>query len=292
MVYYLLFVLSYALSTVSAHGNKKYQLTAGTGLVSMSVYMVINGIVSVAPPALLLLLGEESLEISLYSLLMAAATVFSAAICVIGTLKAYERGQVAVVTVFSTIGSVAISCAWGVLFLKERVSVLQVVSLVIMVAAVLLIICRRGERIDKNTLWLLLLIALTTAITAILGKQHQTEVTFDAVNTLSYSVWIGVIRAILFGVLLIFLVKKEKPRLSRPALLYGTLSSVMSGSAYVLTLVTATVLPLVITSPLGTAIAILMNTVMAWTVYREKLSVRQIMGIILCVIGIFIFSWG
>lgn len=289
--YYLIFVFSYVLSMLSTHGNKKYQLTAGTGLIAMSVYMVINGIVSAIPPMILMLIGAETFEVSVYSVLMATATVVCAAICVIGTLKAYEYGQVAVVTVFSTIGNIVLSCVWGVFFLRERVSAYQIAAIVLMVLAVLIIIVKKGERIRLNTLWLLAVVAVFTGLTSILGKQHQIEATYNAVNTLSYSVWIGVIRAILFGALLLLLIKKEKPTLSRSALFHGTVSSVMSGTAYIATLVTATVLPLTVTSPFGTAISILLNTVMAWIVYRERLTVRQIAGIIICIVGIFVFAW-
>lgn len=292
--YYLLFGLSYVLSTAATYMNKKYQVTTGTGLIASSIYMIINGVVSAVIPIAIMIVSKEPFQTTPYSLVMALATVLCAAAATIGMMKAYVRGQVAVVTVFTTVGSVILNCAWGLVFLRERISLGQTAAIIIMMAAVLVMILQKGMKLDKNLLWLLIMITVLTSLTAILGKQHQVEQNLATVNTYSYSIWIGIIRAIVFSLALPYIIRREglqALQLSKRSFSTAIWASVMSGSSYILTLFTAIVLPITITSPLGTALSIVMTTVMAWIFYKEKMNRKQILGILLCIIGIFLFAW-
>lgn len=292
--YYMLFGLSYVLATAATYMNKKYQVTTGTGLVASSIFMIVNGIVSAIIPVGIMMATREPFQTTWYSLVMALGTVLCAAIATIGMMKAYARGQVAVVTVFSTVGTVVLNCAWGLLFLKERITLGQTIAVLIMMAAVLIMMVQKGMKLDKNLLWLLIMITVLTSLTAILGKQHQVEQNFATVNTYSYSIWIGIIRAIVFSMALPYIIRKEGVealKLSKQSFSTAIWASVVSGSSYILTLLTAIVLPITITSPLGTALSIVMTTVMAWIFYKEKMNRKQILGILLCIIGIFLFAW-
>ena len=92
-LYYLLFVGTYVITMLSTYLNKKYQTTAGTGLISTSVYMIISGVVSALPPALVLIINGQNLKVTFFSACFAFVTVISAGISTIGTFKAYEKGQ-------------------------------------------------------------------------------------------------------------------------------------------------------------------------------------------------------
>lgn len=294
VIYYFIFVLAYALSTIGTIMNKKYQLMAGTGLFASSVYMIINGIVSAIVGVFMLIVQGKNFEMTAYSLLSALGTVVCAAIATIVTFKVYEKGQVSVATIFSSIGGIIVSCAWGIFFLGERLLWTQVVTMILIVVSVFLVILQKNTKIDKGMLWLLIVIAVATGFVSVLCKQHQVEKDFSTVNTLSYSIWVGILRAVVFLLLLMRLVKKngrEALHLSNDSLICAVMASVMSGVSYIITLITATVLPLTITSPLGTALSILMTTVMAWAAYRERMEKKQIAGVVLCIFGIFLFAW-
>lgn len=300
-IYYLLFVGSYLFTMFSTYLNKKYQIAAGTGPFATSIYMVINGVVSALPPIFMLVMNGQPLQITFFSVCFALATVISAGISMLGTFKAYERGEVAVVTIFSTIGSIVISCAWGIFFLGERLAIKQIIGIMLMISAVMVVIWRKDVKINKSVLGILVIVSATTGITSVLSKQHQVETTYATVDVYSYSLLVGVIRAVAFCVFLLFYRHKleeklytffrgvDKGRLSGITLGYAIGASLISGGCYIVNLIIAGVLPITIISTLGPALNILLSSVMAWGAYHEKLTKRQIMGIVLCVLGIVIF---
>ena len=115
--YYTVFIAATLLAQVnSVCIYKKYQLTAGTSLAASVLYMIINGIVSAIVPGIVILATGAKLEFTLYSLIIATATVICAAVSLILQFKAYEEGQIATVNIMVTIGGIVIPCLWGVLF--------------------------------------------------------------------------------------------------------------------------------------------------------------------------------
>lgn len=292
-LYYMLFVGATLLGQVnSAYIYKKYQLTAGTSLKANVLYMIINGVVSAVVPGVMLFLTGGHLEITAYSMIFAFATVMCAAISTILMLKAYERGQIATVNILVTIGGIIIPCVWGVLFLEETLTPRGLFAILLMLASVVLIMGKSGEKMDKRLIWMYAVIILCSCLTTMLSKQHQVEDTYATVNTYSYSVWIGVIRAVVFSLCIPYLVHKQGREVlhcEKAPVVYATLSSVISGGCYIITLFTAVVLPVVITSPLSTGIGILMSSFLPWIAYHEKLGKRQLAGVALSFVGVLIY---
>lgn len=291
---YSIFSISCILTVLSTCMNKQYQLKTGTGLIASSVYMIINGLISAIIPMVMLLLTGSSLEWSPYSFIMASVTVICSAINVIASFKVYESGQIAVTTIFVTIGSIVLSCAWGILFLHETLTATQIVGILLMLAAVLLTSMQKDMKIDKHLWALLFLAAVTAGMTSILSKEHQIEQHFKTIDTYSYSIWIGLVRLLLFTLILLFLKNKraisEYVTWSQSSLLYASLASIAGGVSYIAILITAKVLPLTITSPLSTALNILLTTIMSRIVFHEKMNRKQQAGVLLCLLGIFVFA--
>ncbi len=291
--YYLIHIL--ALSMTQANGllfMKKFQLVAGTSLRSSTVYMIINGIVSaIVPLAVLLVLGKP-LQVTLYSLIMAAAIVLLSAVDTVLKLKAYEKGQMAIVNIFSIVGTLILSCLWGVFVLHESLSVLGMLAIAVMLVAVLLVSRTGKSKLDKRLLWIYLMICIAASFVSIFSKQHQVETAYATVDTLSFSVWLGVVRTVLFSfVALGLMIKngKEGIRTPKAAAGYAVWSSLVSGTSYMLTLFTNAFLPIVITSPLGVGFGIVMSAVLPWMFYKERLNKRQLLGVVLALAGTLLF---
>jgi len=296
--YYSLFIFSSVISVFnSAFLMKKYQLLAGTDLYANVVYMIINGIVSAIVPAIALIVQGESFQATPYSLFIALITVLVAASNIIAMLKAFEIGQVAIVNVFSVVGGIVISCIYGLLFLDESLTIGQTLAIIVILVSVLLITIKpyqdKSKKSNKKFYMLLALIFLASGFTSVFTKMHQVEQNFATVNTLSFSIWIGIIRVIVFAFAIPYLIRcRRKPQGSTKAMIgYGAASSVISGSCYIVTLITSVVLPITITSPISTGISVGLSAVLVWFTYHEKLKKQEIAGIILCIIGIFMFSW-
>lgn len=291
--YYLLHML--ALTLTQIYGlvfMKKFQLSAGTSLRSNTLFMIINGTVSAIVPVFLIMVQKSTLQFTCYSFLMATIIVILSAIDAILRLKAYEQGQIAIVNIVSTLGSIIFSCLWGVLVLHESVSVLNIVAIGIMLVAVLIVSRTDNEKINLKLLWIYAIISLSNSFVNIFSKQHQVEKTFATVDTMSFCVWVGIVRTAVFLVIaLILLLKQGRQalRFSRSSAGYATIASVVAITSYIITLITSVVLPIVVTSPLGVGFGIVMSVLLPWIVYREHLSKRQWLGAALSLLGTLMF---
>jgi len=296
--YYALFVFTTLLGPLnSIYLMKKYQLATGTSLKSNVLYCFINGVVSAVVPAIVMAVRGAPFRATPYSVIMALGLVLSSATNTFAFFKAYEKGQIAVVNIFSTVGNIVFSCLWGVIVLGERLSVVGLIAIIMMLSSVVLIQHKgTNQKSDLRLLWLYAIIIISASATSILSKQHQVETAFATVDTLSFSVWIGVLRAIVFAVIAPFMMisKKHSKQIvvSKNPIFYAIASSAVSGGCYIISLFTSKMLPIVITSPLATGLGILMSTALPWLLFHEKLSRRQIVAAGLSLVGAVMFVIG
>lgn len=296
--YYALFIFITLLGPLnSIYLMKKYQLATGTSLKSNVLYCFINGVVSAVVPAIVMAVRGVPFQITPYSVLMALGLVISSAVNTVAFFKAYEKGQIAVVNIFSTVGNIIFSCLWGVIVLGEKLSVTGLVAIIMMLSSVILIQPKvTNQKSDLKLLWLYAIIILSSSATSILSKQHQVETSFATVDTLSFSVWVGALRAIVFAVITPFMMMSKKHNkqivVSKKPIFYAVASSVVSGGSYIISLFTSKMLPIVITSPLSTGLGILMSTALPWMLFHEKLSRRQIVAAGLSLVGAVMFVIG
>lgn len=297
--FFSLYIFSVLLNAVNAfYLYKKYQLTAGTSLWANTIYLIINGIVSAIFPIILLLIRGESLQCSTYSILVALAIVICSALGTISHMKAYALGKIATVNILSTVGGIILSCAWGIFVLRESLSIPKAVAIGVMLLSTILIRTEKNDSTKKGAIRFYLAVIFMTLLgsaVSILNKQHQVETHFTTIDTLSFSVWVAVIRTVLFGMIAaIQLLRHGKPTVQflRPTIGYAAASSLISGGCYIITLFTSIVLPIVITSPLGTGLNILLSTLLPWLFYREHLNKEQIAGVFFSFAGVIMFLVG
>lgn len=293
---YILFIFSTVISIANTLVLfKNFQTEAGTNLPANILYMLVNGVISAAVPAAVLLIQGTALEFTWYSCIMSVVIVSLSAVQVICTFKAYEAGQIATANILGTLGNIILPCLWGVVVLREALSIQSVIAIAVMLAAVVLIGRGSGEKQNKKLFWLYALIVLGGSSVNILSKQHQVETVFATVDTLSFSVIVALSRIVLVSMIAPLVAKKqgkEAFRFSKKAVLLAAASSLISGSAYIIILFANKVLPIVVTSPLSTGLNIIMSALLPWAVYREKLSKKQLVGVALSLAGSLLFLIG
>ena len=291
--YLLLFVFATAVTQFNTiFLYKKYQLKAGTSLPASTVFLIINGVVSALVSLLALLIMDTPLAFTPYSFVMALVIVLSAASALVVTFKAYQRGSITTFSIINTVGGIVINCFWGIFVLKESLSVFGYIGIVLMILSAVLMLESDGQKSDKMFFLFCALALITNALTNLLSKQHQVETVYSTVDTLSFSIWIGVIRAILFaGILPVVLWKMGKISFVKPlkASPLAALASAISGSAYVLTLIAAIYVPIALSSPLGTGLGILLGALLPLLFFKETLSRRQILGVLCSFIGVLVY---
>lgn len=295
---YALFIISCILTPVnSMFFIKKYQLATGTSVKSNFFFLFVNGAISVVPSVVAMLFTSTALQFTTYSFVMALAIVISSAINNIAIFKAYESGQMTVANIYSTVGSIILSCLYGVVILNEKLSVFDVIAIVLMISSVILI--NESTESKKANYKLLLIYAvmiLASSATSILGKQHQVETLYSCVDTLSFSFWIAIIRSIVFLPIIPFVLPKKEENaqnvISKRSVFYATVASLISGSCYIITLLTSKLIDISVMSPLTTGLHIIVSTLLPFIAFREQLSKKQIIGAIISFIGAMMFIIG
>jgi drug/metabolite transporter (DMT)-like permease len=289
MLYYLIFSASSVFSVIgSAVLFKRYQLKAGTGMRAMVYYLIANGSVSAVIPLIILLASGQQLQIATCSLIYAASLVLASTLNNYFTLRAYETGHVAIANTFSVIGSLLLSCVWGVAFLNETLKLVQVIGILLIFAAVLLIARKNQGAIGKGQWLNLAMVFLGAGAINVLSKLHQVETVHATVDTLSFSIWVALIRTVIFGAIAPFMGKQRKAegKISWSATLYAYGYSVIGGGTYIITLWLAKILPITITTPLSTAISLVLAAVFAWVFHKERLSRAEVLTILLSLAGV------
>lgn len=294
LIYYLIFISSYGLETVCTLMNKRYQLSAGTGKLATAVFLFFNGIAVVMVSSIAILCTGGSFRFTPYSFLMAFGVVACCALHTLATFKAYEKGQIAVVTVFSKVGNIVFTCLWGIFVLHEQLTPRQWIAIAVIITSVVLVLFDRKIKLPKELLWLLVVITVLLSMTDIVSKQHQIETRFETVDVLNFTLWLGIIRMVMFSWSLIPLLKSPGSSsgcpLSMHAIGYALAGSAANIVCYMCLLVAAKVLPIALTTPLGSALSISFTAVMAWIAYRETMKPRQIFGLLLCILGICLYT--
>lgn len=291
--YYLVLMISsllVALSNVWLMRN--YQLSAGTAMYSNVLLMVISGIASIIAPTIALCMSGKTIGVTIFSFVMAVGSTLCTALSMISTLKAYDAGQIAITSVFSSMGSIVISCVWGAIFLNEVISIQQIAAIGLIIIAILLITVKSDEKLDKRLFGINTLIFLSTGIGNIFTKMHQIEQNYATVDEFSFVVWLGIIRVIVFLPLLMIAKKKngKSSYLPKSAYIYATATSIFGIIYYIITLIVAKVLPISIMSSLSMGSQIGLSAILSWILYKEQLSKREIVGVLLSIVGVLLYT--
>ncbi len=287
---YLLFAASSMLSVLSTTlFFKRFQLRAGTGFRATVCYLIANGVFSAIVPAAILLFGGKPIELTWCSFVYAFALVMVSVFNDFFSLRAYASGQMAIASTFNVIGSMSLSCIWGIAFLQEELKALQIGGIALIVLAILLFSKKSGS-VSAKTQWInLVMLAATSGAIQILSKMHQIESVLPTAETMSFSVWIGVIRAVIFAVLAPFAFRylpKEQGTIDKQSVLLASVHSLIVGSIYIVTLTMAKILPITVTTPLSTGLSMGCSALFSFLFWKEKLNRAELCAIALSLAGV------
>ena len=308
MFYYFLVLLAVIGLAVNFSLNKIYQNHVGSG----SRMIVIFNIITAACTAVIFFfingfMNGFSISITPFSILMAALlALFCGSYSVIG-FKIISMGNIAVYTLFLMLGGMMLPYFYGLIFLDEEFSILRLLGLILMVVSIILSglddnKSEDGEKKKSSTMFFVLcaIVFCLNGMTSITSKIHQLDTNVDmAVNPQTFVMLTAIIRVIFFSVvyLIIRLRDGKLPPLSRPAPvkiklpIFGIMvsSAAVDGLSYLLQLIGASHLPATVLYPLVTGGTIVLTAVAGLLLFKQKLSRRATIGIVLCFASTFLF---
>lgn len=288
-MYYLMLTGAAMLLGADFALNKIYQRIYGT---APKAAFFFNSLLGIITAVVFFCINGFKLEFTVYSFVMAglmSALVMSYNIIGFRLLKS---GTMAMYTLFLMTGGMVLPYIWGLLFLNEDFSLLRTVGLIVILAGVVLSNFS-GERVNIKQIVMCVAVFVLNGFVSIVSKMHQSQTTFDSVNAAEFIILGGIFKFLLAGIL--FLVFKNKDSLEsgdnslKKAVIIITSSAFIGGVSYMLQLLGAKTLPATVLYPFITGGSIVFSSLAGVILFKEKLSAKLIISVILCFAGTLMF---
>lgn len=288
-MYYLMLTGAAMLLGADFALNKIYQRIYGA---APKAAFFFNSLLGIITAVIFFCINGFKLEFTVYSFVMAglmSALVMSYNIIGFRLLKS---GTMAMYTLFLMTGGMVLPYIWGLLFLNERFSILRTGGLIVILAGVVLSNFG-GERINLKQIAMCVAVFVLNGFVSIVSKMHQSQTTFDSVNAAEFIILGGIFKFLLAGILFLVFKKKDNSESGdnslKKAVIIITSSAFISGVSYMLQLLGAKTLPATVLYPFITGGSIVFSALAGVILFKEKLSAKLIISVILCFAGTLMF---
>lgn len=288
MFYYLLIILSAIGIAANFALTKGYLIIHGNTLKAGTIF---NCLVGLSGSIIYFFVCDFKIEITWFSAILAFLfTLFVGFYTIIG-FKIMSMGNMAVYTVFLMLGGMILPYFYGMIFLKEQITVMKVFALILMIFAIIF----QNDKSDKSVKWLFYILCIVVFFlnggTSIISKLHQTT-TFDTVSANGFVLLRNISLFLFFGAMIPFVGRSKKGKIGLNAKTYLIIfsSAIVGSVSYLFQLICAAHLPATIQFPIISGGSIVFTAVIALFYFRENFSKVQLVSIILCTISSVIFA--
>ncbi len=285
---YLLLIFAAILLAVDFAISKQYQKNAGTSPAAGFRFSAFQGLFTIV---IFFFINGCRFSFSWYSFALAAILN---SLCIAYTLLGFRimrYGSMALYTMFLMTGGMTLPYIYGLFFLNEPFSVLRTIALVLIIGGVVLSNFS-SEKINPKQIIMCFAVFFINGFVSIISKIHQIETVQITVSAAEF-VMLGGVFKILFAGILYLISKKnipEKERISTVKILpFVVFSAVAGGVSYLFQLIGASSLPATVLYPFITGGGIIFSTLAGKLVFREKLSTKLIISVLLCFAGTVMF---
>ena len=207
-----------------------------------------------------------------------------------GTFAAYQNGPYGLTRLVSGF-YLLFTIFYGIVFLKESTTVMTYIGIAMVIAAMVLINYKKSdEKTEKSgsLKWLFWVLASTVAngFIGIITRYQQIRFEDACSNEFQFVSFLG--GFVLLA--LIGLVVDKLGRVIKTGSLYGFGAGILNGAKNFLTLVIYLYLPLSIVSPLKMGLSLVGSFAVAFLMYKEKYTKKQLLGVAIGAAAIIILT--
>ena len=293
MKYYLMIVLAVILLAGDFAVNKLYQKRYGT---SLETGLKFNALMGLFTAIIFFAINGFKFEFSAFSMLMAGIVALSIMSYNILGFRVLKSGSMAFYTLFLMCGGMFVPYVWGVLFLHEKLSLMHLAGLILIISAIVLT-ANDKKLPGKRILALCVIIFFLNGISSVAAKMHQIEKTYFCITETEFVIATGIAKFIIAAIayMIVKIGKKDKnaDKCNKSGFAWGVflivLSTLLSGLSYILQLNGAKNLPATVLYPLITGGTIIFSSVAGIIFFKEQISKRLILSIIICFAGTCMF---
>ena len=276
-MYYGIVTIAVLMFGIQFYLNDKYQKENGTGTSSVFIFSFISAVVGVI---CLAIINRFDFSFTPFTLICAFVTALNLVLCSICTLKALEKVNLSVYSLFSMLGGMVLPFVVGLVFYNEPMSAAKVVCVTLVVLSMLITVNWKNK--TGGELYYVGVFILN-GMSGVLSKIYESA-TYPKVSSAGYSLWIAVMSVAITAAVLIAIFKQVK-RPNIKAVLYSAGGGALNRIANFLLLIALAVLPASVQYPFVTGGVIIVSTVIA-ALTKQKPSKKEIFAVALSFIGI------
>lgn len=284
---YLMIILADALLALNFAISKKYQNNYGHKTYQG---LFFNAIGSFFTSIMFFVLTDFKPELTLYSFIMASLqSILALAYSLIG-FYIMRLGGMSLYTLFLMSGGMIIPYVWGIVFLDEGMSILRLAGCLLITVAIAVSNFQKDEN-NKKALLLCAAVFILNGFVSVTSKVHQINKVYETISTNSFMFWSSITKAILCTAFLLNKKKESstKKLMSKNVILLSAASAILGGVASFVLLHSAKSIPATMLYPLNTGGTIILSALAGVICYKEKLTKKQMIGIIVCFSGTCMF---
>lgn len=283
MQYHILLGLAAFLLTAEFSLQKKYQITEGNGANAVLKFNACYGLFTALA---FFCLNGFRVDFSVFSVWMAFSFSFCCVMYLLLGFRIMAKGNMALYSLFLMIGGMIVPYVFGVLCLNEPLTLLRIIGLLLMFAAMVLTGNTKWNG-ARTTLLLCVAVFFLNGTCSVIAKCHSIDTTHGAVGDLQYVMFSGVGRLLFSSVALCFCKRKAEKSAHphRPLWVLSGFSAIVGGISFALQLVGAAHLPATVTYPLISGGSIVFSTLAGMLVFKETVTAKQWIGVFLCLTG-------
>ena len=283
---YVYVLIATILLAVEFAFSKKYQAAEGVSLQAGLRFNVVSGCLSAV---IMFAVCGFKLQWSPLSAVLAVSMTLCGLCYSLLSFRVLKLGGMALYSTFLMSGGMLLPYIFGLLFLDEQPSVLRIIGVLVILTGV---VCSNvsKNKVSKGLLLLCIAVFLLNGGVSIISKCHQIS-TAPVVSTSAFVMYAGVAKCLLSAVILLF-VKKSPGNTGlqkKGSLLIIAGGALIGAASYFLQLIGAENLPASVLYPMVTGGSIIFSAIAGMIFYKEHLTRRQIISIILCFIGTLLF---
>lgn len=256
---------------------------------SMGIYMIINYIVG-----LFFYAAMSGFKLSVNGLTLIFALIFAAVVLGLTSseVMSVKKADIVTAVVFSGCGRVVIPFVFGLIFLKEEVTIFKCIAVAILIAVILMPLFGREHKTEKSKrsayLWCLLFM-LFSGLATVVSKVYvdQSGVKPESV----FCFWTNVF---LVPYVLVSNIRKNGARqmysdikiIDKKICVTLFVSAILVNSGTLLCMLALKSLTVATYAIFDTSFEMLLSATLSWLVYKEKLTLQNTLGIVGSVVAV------
>ncbi len=276
-MYYGIVIISVLMFGSQFYLNDRYQKENGTGANSVFIFSFIGAAVGVIA---LSLINLFDFSFTRFTLIWAFVSALNAVLCSICSLKALQKVNLSVYSLFSMLGGMLLPFVAGVAFYNESITIAKIVCVIFVLCALLITVSwkeKTGGEIYYVGVFIL------NGMSGVLSKVYE-DAAYPKVSSAGYSLWMAIMSLFITGIALLAIRKRLKaPNLK--AILYSAGGGALNRIANFLLLIALAVLPASVQYPFVTGGVIIVSSLIA-ALTGQKPTKKEIFAVCLSFIGI------